>query len=47
MRCEFAETRMRSNLVVLAPELFDEYLGINTVLEPVKRQTLVSELAVE
>lgn len=38
---------MWSNLVELPPELFDQDLRIDSVLEPLHAKTLVSELAVE
>ena len=38
---------MRSNLVVLTPELLDQNLRIDPILEPLHAQTLVAELAVE
>ena len=38
---------MRTDFVELAPEVFDQDLRINPVLEPLHRQTLIAELAVE
>jgi hypothetical protein len=38
---------MRPDLVVLAPELLDQYLRIDPVLEPPHLQALIAELAVE
>ena len=38
---------MRSNLVVLNPELVDDDLRIDSVFEPPHTQALVAELAVE
>lgn len=38
---------MRSDLVVLTPEGFDQDLCIDPVLEPLQVQALVSELAIE
>ena len=38
---------MRTHLVVLTPELLDQDLRINPVLEPLHTQTLVAELAVK
>ena len=38
---------MRSDLVVLTPELLDDNLRIDSVSEPLHRQALVAELAVE
>ena len=38
---------MGSDLVVLPPELFDQYLRIGAVLEPLHRQALITQLAVE
>ena len=38
---------MRTHLVVLAPELLDQDLRIDSVLEPLHAETLIAELAVE
>ena len=38
---------MRSDLVVLAPELFDHDLRIDSISEPLHRQALITQLAVE
>ena len=38
---------MRADLVELTPEVFDQDLRINPILEPLHIQALVSELAVE
>src|SRR5271156_1786504 len=38
---------MRSNLVVLTPELFDRDLRIDPVSEPLHRETFIAELPVE
>ena len=46
-RCQVAEAGVRSNLVVLTPELLDRDLRIDSVSEPLHAQALVAELAVE
>src|SRR5579872_558831 len=46
-RCQLSETRVRSNLVELAPELLDQDLRIDPVLEPLHAEALVARLAVE
>ena len=46
-RRQLPEARVRSHLVVLTPELFDQDLRIDAVLEPLHRQALVAELAIE
>ena len=38
---------MRTDLVVLTPELLDRDLRIDSVSEPLHRQALIAELAVE
>src|ERR1039457_108995 len=38
---------MRSDLVVLMPELFDHDLRIDSISEPLHRQALITQLAVE
>jgi len=38
---------MRSHLVELAPELFDQDLRIDPILKPLHRETLIAKLAVE
>jgi hypothetical protein len=38
---------MRTDFVVLAPEVFNQDLRINPVLEPLHPQALIAELAVE
>ena len=38
---------MRSNLIELSPELFDQDLRIDPVLEPLHAETLIAEFAVE
>ena len=38
---------MRTDLIELTPELFDQDLRIDAVLEPLHRQTLVTELAIK
>src|ERR1017187_6675164 len=38
---------MRSDLVVLAPELFNDDLRIDSISEPLHRQALITQLAVE
>ena len=38
---------MRSDLVVLMPELFDHDLRIDSISEPLHRQALIAQLAVE
>ena len=38
---------MRTHLVVLTPELLDQDLRIDSVLEPLHAETLIAELAVE
>jgi predicted nuclease of predicted toxin-antitoxin system len=44
---ELAEARVRSNLVELSPELFDQDLRIDPILEPLHRHAFIAQLAVE
>ena len=38
---------MRSNLVELTPELFDQDLRIDPILKPLHRETFIAKLTVE
>ena len=38
---------MGPNLVVLAPEVFDNHLGIDSVLKPLHRKALIPKLSIE
>ena len=38
---------MGSNLIELTPELFDQDLGIDSILKPLHRETFIAKFAVE
>ena len=46
-RCQVAETRMESGVVVVTLPVLDHDLGIDPVTEPLNAQAFVPELAVE
>ena len=46
-RCQILKTGTRTDVVVVATPDFDHDAGLDTIAEPLRRQTLVAELAVE